>query len=425
MLRVAYIRVSTSSGEQLAALETQRSRIRGLAPSLVLEDVESGLNPERIQYGQLKHLIQTGQVEEVLATRLDRLGRDATESDAFVRLCDRHGVVCRCLDDGVVTMVTPEDLLLTRLKGSLSEGESMKIAQRVNKALAEGRLMGKPMRKPCWGYRLSADRSQMEIDPIEGPAAQAFIAHLKACGWQINTGLATFDGLSAIKTRMGVRVWLLNPTLRGGVPYGKQPNGRHEQVLWEQHPPLISAEDFIAATAALERNRKLWGSNHKRRLRALTGLCVCVHCGTRMRYIPRRVTPSLACFGEDCCRPYRGSRENDVLEAVIDSLSQRAAARMAGLVTDDEHPEATRLKTQIAALERQGDPDLSEAIKRKQQRLKGLLQQPVIDPDLERKIADRAWFDLLSYDELTAVVQQLIREIRLANGEPQAIDLKL
>ena len=98
---------------------------------------------------------------------------------------------------------------------------------------------------------------------------------------------------------------------------------------------------------------------------------------------------------------------------------------MAGLVTDDEHPEATRLKTQIAALERQGDPDLSEAIKRKQQRLKGLLQQPVIDPDLERKIADRAWFDLLSYDELTAVVQQLIREIRLANGEPQAIDLKL
>jgi hypothetical protein len=32
---------------------------------------------------------------------------------------------------------------------------------------------------------------------------------------------------------------------------------------------------------------------------------------------------------------------------------------------------------------------------------------------------------LLSYDELTAVVQQLIREIRLANGEPQAIDLKL
>ena len=62
-------------------METQRSRIRGLAPSLVLEDVESGLNPERIQYGQLKHLIQTGQVEEVLATRLDRLGVGRGKAD--------------------------------------------------------------------------------------------------------------------------------------------------------------------------------------------------------------------------------------------------------------------------------------------------------------------------------------------------------
>ena len=233
MLRVAYIRVSTSSGEQLAALETQRSRMRALEPSLLLEDVESGLNPERHQYGQLKHLISTGQVEEVLATRLDRLGRDATESDAFIRLCDQHGVVCRCLDDGVVTMVTPEDLLMTRLKGSLSEGESMKIRARVNNALAEGRLMGKPMRKPCWGYRLSADRRRMEIDPVEGPVAQAFIAHLKICGWQINTALLSFQGPLAIKTRMGVRVWLINPTLRGGVPYGKQANGRHDRVLWE------------------------------------------------------------------------------------------------------------------------------------------------------------------------------------------------
>jgi DNA invertase Pin-like site-specific DNA recombinase len=425
MLRIAYIRVSTSSGEQLAALETQRSRLRALAPDLLLEDVESGLHTDRPQYGQVKRLIQLGEVGEVLATRLDRLGRDATESDAFVRLCDRHGVVCRCIDDGVVSMATPEDLLLTRLKGSLSEGESMKIRDRVNKALIEGRLMGRPMRKPCWGYCLSRDKRSMEIDPEQGPIALAFVAHLKTCGWQINTALRTFDGPLALRTRMGVRVWLANPTLRGGVPYGKLGNGRHERVLWDQHPALISQADHDAAIEAFERNRLLWGHNHARRLRALTGLCICHHCGTKMRYIPRRATPSLACLQPGCERPYRGTKEADILAAVINAISQRAAAKLAGVVSEEENPEASRLRAQIAALERQGDPDLAEAIKRKQQRLKALEARPAVDPDLEQKIADPRWFDLLSYEDLTAVVHQLVKEVQLTNGEPLAIRLKL
>ncbi len=425
MLRVAYIRVSTSSGEQLAALEAQRHRLLALKPTLLLEDVESGLNSQRLQYGQLKALIAAGEVEEVLATRLDRLGRDSAESDAFVRLCDRHRTVCRCLDDGVVTMATPEDLLLTRLRGSLSEGESMKISQRVLKGLKEGRQMGKPMRKAAFGYRLSRDRKRFEIDPVDGPVALAFIAHMRSCNWQINTALKTFDQPLGLKTRMGVRVWLINPTLRGGVPYIKKGNGRHEKVLWEQHPPLISQEDFREMIAALERNKKLWGSNHLRRLRALTGLCICVHCGTRMRYVPRRAAPALACFGEDCIRPYKGSRETAVLEEVVRALSERAAARLAGLVGEEENPEAARLRLEIAKLERLGDPDYVDAIKRKQQRLKGMLLQPVVDPELEQKIADPRWFDLLPYEELTTVVQQLVREIRLANGEPVAIALKL
>jgi hypothetical protein len=322
-------------------------------------------------------------------------------------------------------MATPEDLLLTRLKGSLSEGESMKIRDRVNRAITEGRLMGKPMRKPCFGYRLSHDRMRLELDPDGSTVALAFIAHLKGCSWQINTALATFPGDWPIKTRMGVRVWLTNPTLRGGVPYGKLGNGNHERVLWDQHPPLISEEDHRSATAVLEGNRRLWGSNHKRRLRALTGLCICEHCGSRMRYIPRRVTPALACFGEDCVRPYRGSKEAVVLAAVVAAMCGRAAARLAGLVSEEDNPEALRLEAQIASLERQGDPDLADAITKKRMRLKALKQQPVVDPDLERKIADPRWFDLLDYEELTAVIHQLVREIRLTNGELTAIDLKL
>jgi DNA invertase Pin-like site-specific DNA recombinase len=425
MLRIAYSRVSTGSGEQLAALDTQRSRLRALEPDLHLEDVESGLSTTRPQYTHLKRLIGRAQVAEVLATRLDRLGRDATESDAFVRLCDRHGVTCRTLDDGILTMATPEDLLLTRLRGSLSEGESMKISLRVQKAINEGRLMGKPMRKPAWGYRLAPDRLKLEIDPVHGPAALNWIAHVRACDWQINTALRSFTGPLGVSTRMGIRVWLLNPTLRGGIPYGKIGNGRHERVLWDQHPALLSHADYEAAAATLERNRLLWGNNVRRPLRALTGLCVCQHCGTRMRYVPRRVTPSLACLQPSCERPYRGTHETAILLAVIAAISQRAAAKLAGLVSTEEDPEAALVRSQIAALKRLRDPETADLIKRKELRLQALLEQPSADPDLERKVADPRWFDLLSYSELTVVVHQLVQEIRVANGEPAAIALKL
>lgn len=415
-LRVAYIRVSTASGEQLAALETQRSRLQALEPDLLLEDVLSGLNAQRPQYSQLKRLVATGQVDTVLATRLDRLGRDAAESDAFIALCDQHGTCCRCLDEGVVSMATPEALLLTRLKGSLNQGESMRIRQRVNSAIAEGRKRGKPMRKPCWGYRLSRDRLRLEIDPISGPRALAFIEHLRCCSWQINTALQTAAEPPQIRTRMGVRVWLMNPTLRGGVPYGKLRGGGHQSVLWNQHPPLLSTSDYRDAMAQLERNRKLWGNNLQRPLRALTGLCRCGHCGERMRYIPRRRRPALACFNSPCSRPYTGSDEQLVLEQLTAMLAAYAAQRLAGLAAAQEHPERLRLEAEIQQLEALHDPDYDGVIQRKQQRLAAMAQTEAIDPELERKISDPRWFDLLDYDELTVITQQLVRELLLFDG---------
>ena len=148
-LTVAYARVSTSSGEQRSALDAQIAWLQAQGPDVLLSDVESGRVITRPNYQQLRSMVERGQVVQVIATALSRLGRDATESDAFVALCDARGVVVLTRDDGRLSMATPEDLLLTRLKGSLSQGESMRISQRVRQGLKQGRAMGKPMRKPC------------------------------------------------------------------------------------------------------------------------------------------------------------------------------------------------------------------------------------------------------------------------------------
>ena len=424
-LRVGYVRVSTSSGEQLSALEAQRHRIQGEQVDLLLEDVESGLNAERRQYLQLKRLVTNGQVAEVVATRLDRLGRDATESDAFIRLCDQRGVVCRTLDDGVVTMATPEALLMTRLRGSLAEGESMRLSARVRKGLAAGRELGKPMRKPCWGYKLAENRQRLEPHPEQWPHATVFVGLLKQLNWRMSTALESFTGPIPIRSCRGVRAWLLNPTLRGGIAYGQLSNHRFSEVLWDQHPALLSATDYQEMQVVIAANKRMWGVNSKRKLRALTGLCTCSECGYRMVYIPDRTYASLRCRAERCSRRYRGTRETVILSYVVEQLSQSAAAALAAAVDGSDPPEVAALRLQIESLERQGDPDLREAIEKKVQRLKSLLSQPAIDPELTRKIADPRWFDLLTYDELTVVIQQLVREVQLTNGVPVAIGLKL
>ena len=46
-MRIGYCRVSTSSGEQLSALESQIARIENAGVTRVITDIESGLSNER------------------------------------------------------------------------------------------------------------------------------------------------------------------------------------------------------------------------------------------------------------------------------------------------------------------------------------------------------------------------------------------
>ena len=170
-LHVGYGRVSTASGEQLSALEGQLRWLKEQGCDPILHDVESGLVVDRPDYGQLLELITSGRAAVVRATRADRLGRDAPELVRLVQHCDRAGVVVLTRVDGRLSARTAEELLLLYVRAALAQGESMKIAQRVNAALREGRSIGKPMRRPCWGYRLRADRLALERPVHAGTGA--------------------------------------------------------------------------------------------------------------------------------------------------------------------------------------------------------------------------------------------------------------
>ncbi|MEI8251817.1 MAG: recombinase family protein [Synechococcus sp. ELA057] len=424
-LTVAYGRVSTSSGEQLSALDVQLSWLQAQGADVILSDVESGRVIARPNYQQLKAMVAAGRVGRVIATALSRLGRDAAESDAFVRLCDEHGTSCLTRDDGQLTMATPEDLLLTRLKGSLSQGESMRIQQRVLRGLEQGRAIGKPMRKPCWGYQLRADRMAFEPHPVEFVRAQRFIRHLQAGRWRMATTLQEHRDLAPFSSCRGVRAWLLNPTLRGGIGYHQRANHSYERVMWGRHQALLTHAEFAEFERVTSTNRLLWGHNSATIPRLLTGLVECSECGCRLKYISGRTVASLKCSGTLCSQLYKGTREDAIVRYAITELSQRAADRLAATVHAEEPPEARELRQAIAALTALGDPDLATVIDTKEQRLVLLLQRPEIDEGLVRKLSDRRWFDLATADELREILQALVERVTVTRQEPTAIRLRL
>ena len=61
-MKVGYARVSTGSKEQQQALPVQISILQQQGCDRVLSDIESGLNPQRTSYQELRRLIAAGQV---------------------------------------------------------------------------------------------------------------------------------------------------------------------------------------------------------------------------------------------------------------------------------------------------------------------------------------------------------------------------
>lgn len=424
-LVVGYCRVSTASPDQQQALPIQRSRIEREGCALILSDVESGLDTERPGYLELRRLVATGAIAQVVATEFSRLGRDALEADAFIKLCDAHQTVVRTISDGVLTLATPDALVMTRLKGSMAQAESMRLSIRVHRGLEEGRRLRKPMRMPCWGYRLRADRMAFEPDPEAWPQAERFIAALEASGWRLQRVLQESRATVPFRSCRGVRAWLLNPTLRGGIGYHQLKSHQFREIHWGCHPALLTHAQFADYERHAEQNRRIWGANHAMIPRPLTSICVCAECGCTMKYISGRTHPSLKCFGALCSQLYKGTREDVIIPYVIKELTTRAAAKLAAMVDSDEPLEARELRRAIAKLEAMDDPDLARIIQEKQRRLELLLSEPTADSELVKRIADPTWFDHATRDQLREILQATVRQVVITKQEPTAVHLRL
>ena len=131
----------------------------------MITDIESGLSNEREGMNELLNLIDSRQVQEVLVTRVDRLGRDASATDSLIVLAGKRGVKITTLDGGQIEAETPTGFLMSRLSTSLAEMESKMLSLRVRRGLEQRRKTHKPCRgRAPWGYAISSDKSRFVRD---------------------------------------------------------------------------------------------------------------------------------------------------------------------------------------------------------------------------------------------------------------------
>jgi DNA invertase Pin-like site-specific DNA recombinase len=421
---IAYARVSTDSGEQLSALQSQLRWLTDQKCGRILQDVESGLNPQRPGYQELLQAVKAGRVSQVVATQASRLGRDPIEFVNFVQTCDEHGCRISTRDDGVITCRSPEELVMTFLKAAMSKGESMRISARVHKGREAGKALLKPMKRPCWPYKLSEDRLRLELRSAQAETALRLLAALKAASWRMLPVLKAFAEPVPFNSVRALRSWLLNPTIRGGIAYGQLANHRFKEVHWDACPALLSHEDFAEMEVVIARNRKLWGVHGGRTVRALTGLCICSECGCRLKYISGRTVPSLRCSGDLCSQHYKGVREEVVLRFATEALPAMAAAQLAALIEQPEAPEVALLRQQIEKLQALADRDLEPVIATKQQRLDQLLATPDLDPDLLNKLSDPLTYQAATYEELTVILHRVVAAIQITKQVPTELRLR-
>lgn len=417
---VGYGRVSTASGEQLSALRSQLAWLEDQGCDAILSDVESGLNVARPSYTQLLQLLEARSVRVLYATRADRLGRDATELIRLVQLADQANVIVTTRDDGILSAKTAEELLLLFVRAALAQGESMKISARVVAGYEQGRSLGKPMRRPCWGYQLSDDRLRLEPHPELFPRARRLVEFLSHHEWRVKETRRSFPEDLPFSDSRGITCWLNNPTIRGALAYQRKNNKQYENIQWDRHPAVITHSEYAAYERQAAINRKNWGANSKKPTRPLTGLCVCGKCGSKLYYRNRTTTRlTLRCGRErGCSEAYKSIREEHIIHWAIDQLTTKAAEYLSGQTTQDEDPAAIELRRQIENLRSLQMAEVKPLIEQKETQLKSILNAPRADQETIRRISDKRLWDMASREELTETLHAVVKEITIHHQQP-------
>lgn len=442
-----YSRVSTSSGEQLQALEQQQARLRAAVPDgytpVEYTDVLSGTDLDRPEFNRLMADVRQGGIGMVLSTRLDRLSRNRTHGAELLDTFSADGAPRLYLLDDQLDLASVGGRLMAGILSAWAVAESERIGERTAHGHARRRQLGKPFGpKPPRGYVWNDDRSNYQPGP-DAALCRSVVARFQydpmvrpTMRWAAEQGLVFPSASSFVR-------WIQNPALAGARVYGvsskiaiadpKRPGqqktirrhnkpGHYGEVRWDAHEQLISREQHAWLLAHFATNREQAVQPLRDgRIRVATGLGVCSHCVKRLSVHQSGANAPryYRCNNQLCEKRYR----NRVPEmAIIIAACQRmqheaaaltaAAADLASQQSLSEPQEVTDLREQIAQARSLNNPRLAAAIAEMEAELRLLLTRGAPRHRLDLEKVEQFFGDIESwkrmYEESPAALRELL-----------------
>lgn len=135
-----YARVSTLGQKNDGnSLEEQENRLRENGASKIYVDAFTGTKVDRPQFRKLLETVQSG--DTIIATKLDRVSRSASQGIALVDELLARGVTLHILNMGVMNN-TPTGKLIRNIMFSFAEFERDMIVERTSEGKAIARQQG-------------------------------------------------------------------------------------------------------------------------------------------------------------------------------------------------------------------------------------------------------------------------------------------
>lgn len=424
-MRLGYARCSTD--EQADALAAQVARLQAAGCDRIVEELQSGRDDDRPGLAEVVAMVRSGRITELLITRADRLGRHAAFADELLALCSLRGVTVTALDGGTIDAASPTGFLQARLLTTMAEVESRMLSQRVRKQFEIYRSQGRHLRrrKP-FGYQGGAEH-RLEPHPDHWPQALRVIAALRRYRSFSAVSQTLPDWCEWTPAPGSLQGWFCNPVIRGHLPHlhdrrsGKGWKQRWGQILYDQHPALISEADWEELAQLLQRTENRFGGPGKPAQHGLSGLLRCANCGHCLRR-----NGAGRWFWWRCrhrlCAERAGIREDRVMPVVIDACIA-AADRLAAVAAapPDVDPAVAAKRQDLEQLESLAarNPAITSACDALRAEIEAMVRRPVVTPDLVAvigRISDPAFFADATAEEQRALFGAVLTAVEVGRA---------
>lgn len=247
--------------------------------------------------------IQDGKIDVVLIQKFDRLTRNITDTEDFIKLFQKYDVDVWSISDGKVDISNSNGKFMTLLKGLFAQHERELTSERIKVAFSQKARQGYTLCCGCtpYGYNRKKGNKVILINQEEGKVVKRIFkmyvegytfteiakslnidgVDTKNKGKTINVtkngvvvGKRTFVGVWSPKM---IRLILSNPVYIGKVRYGI---GRKDYYVGDgQHKPIISMKTWNTVQDKLSKIQKKTRTNKPKDDVYFCGTLVCGVCG--------------------------------------------------------------------------------------------------------------------------------------------------